>query len=305
MKTGKIALHWQMGIALILGILGGFIFSNSFYTWGNVIYGIAKIFLHAINMIVIPLVFLSTVLGISTMKASKSMGRIAAKSFLYFIITAILAAFVGILVTNILRPGYGAHNSYIKATQILSDAKKSGATTLMDKIVDIVPNNIFEAFSSGDILPIIFFSILLGYFVTKIQEKRQNTVNDLLESLNEIIMRLTNFIISFAPIGVFSIVIVLVGKQAHNMEALKNCLMNFAFFVIVVWISLVVMGGMILPLLVGLVAHIPAHAQKSVDEPSLCLSKISDRNGKDSKKFATFAAWQTIHPHPSMSPWQV
>ena len=54
-----------------------------------------------------------------------------------------------------------------------------------------------------------------------------------------------------------------------------------------------------------LVDDIRAHAQKSVDEPSLCLSKISDRNGKDSKKFATFAAWQTIHPHPSMSPWQV
>lgn len=256
MKAIKLALHWQMGIALILGATLGFIFCDSYSAWGNVINGIGDIFLHAINMIVIPLVFLSTVLGISTMTDSKSMGRIAVKTFLYFIVTAVLAAVVGVIVTDVLRPGYGTHKAEVDAGGILETAQATESSTLMDKIVDIVPSNIFEAFSSGNILPIIFFSLLLGYFITKIHANRQAIINNVFESLNDAIMALTNFIIRFAPLGIFAIVMALVGKQASDIGALKECFRNFAFFVIVVWISLIVMGGIVLPIMVGLMAKV-------------------------------------------------
>ena len=256
MKAIKLALHWQMGIALILGATLGFIFCDSYSVWGNVINGIGNIFLHAINMIVIPLVFLSTVLGISTMTDSKSMGRIAVKTFLYFIVTAVLAAVVGVIVTDVLRPGYGTHKTEVDAGKIMKTVESTESSTLMDKIVDIVPSNIFEAFSSGNILPIIFFSLLLGYFITKIHSNRQATINNIFESFNDAIMALTNFIIRFAPIGIFAIVMVLVGKQASDIGALKECFRNFAFFVIVVWISLIVMGGIVLPIMVGLMAKV-------------------------------------------------
>ena len=245
-----------MGIALILGATLGFIFCDSYSAWGNVINGIGDIFLHAINMIVIPLVFLSTVLGISTMTDSKSMGRIAVKTFLYFIVTAVLAAVVGVIVTDVLRPGYGTHKTEVDAGEIMKTVESAESSTLMDKIVDIVPSNIFEAFSSGNILPIIFFSLLLGYFITKIHANRQATINNVFESFNEAIMVLTNFIIRFAPVGIFAIVMVLVGKQASDIGALKECFRNFAFFVIVVWISLIVMGGIVLPIMVGLMAKV-------------------------------------------------
>lgn len=256
MRTIKLALHWQMGIALILGATLGFIFCDSYSAWGNVINGIGDIFLHAINMIVIPLVFLSTVLGISTMTDSKSMGRIAVKTFLYFIVTAVLAAVVGVIVTDVLRPGYGTHKTEVDAGEIMKTVESAESSTLMDKIVDIVPSNIFEAFSSGNILPIIFFSLLLGYFITKIHANRQATINNVFESFNEAIMALTNFIIRFAPVGIFAIVMALVGKQASDIGALKECFRNFAFFVIVVWISLIVMGGIVLPIMVGLMAKV-------------------------------------------------
>ena len=256
MRAIKLALHWQMGIALILGATLGFIFYDSYSAWGNVINGIGDIFLHAINMIVIPLVFLSTVLGISTMTDSKSMGRIAVKTFLYFIVTAVLAAVVGVIVTDVLRPGYGTHKTEVDAGEIMKTVESTESSTLMDKIVDIVPSNIFEAFSSGNILPIIFFSLLLGYFITKIHSNRQATINNIFESFNDAIMALTNFIIRFAPIGIFAIVMVLVGKQASDIGALKECFRNFAFFVIVVWISLIVMGGIVLPIMVGLMAKV-------------------------------------------------
>ena len=256
MRAIKLALHWQMGIALILGATLGFIFCDSYSAWGNVINGIGDIFLHAINMIVIPLVFLSTVLGISTMTDSKSMGRIAVKTFLYFIVTAVLAAVVGVIVTDVLRPGYGTHKTEVDAGEIMKTVESAESSTLMDKIVDIVPSNIFEAFSSGNILPIIFFSLLLGYFITKIHANRQASINNVFESFNDAIMALTNFIIRFAPIGIFAIVMVLVGKQASDIGALKECFRNFAFFVIVVWISLIVMGGIVLPIMVGLMAKV-------------------------------------------------
>lgn len=256
MKAIKLALHWQMGIALILGATLGFIFCDSYSVWGNVINGIGDIFLHAINMIVIPLVFLSTVLGISTMTDSKSMGRIAVKTFLYFIVTAVLAALVGVIVTDVLRPGYGTHKTEVDAGEIMKTVESTESSTLMDKIVDIVPSNIFEAFSSGNILPIIFFSLLLGYFITKIHANRQATINNVFESFNDAIMALTNFIIRFAPLGIFAIVMVLVGNQASDIDALKECFRNFAFFVIVVWISLIVMGGIVLPIMVGLMAKV-------------------------------------------------
>ena len=256
MKAIKLALHWQMGIALILGATLGIIFCDSYSAWGNVINGIGDIFLHAINMIVIPLVFLSTVLGISTMTDSKSMGRIAVKTFLYFIVTAVLAAVVGVIVADVLRPGYGTRKAEVDAGGILETAQATESSTLMDKVVDIVPSNLFEAFSSGNILPIIFFSLLLGYFITKIHANRQATINNVFESFNDAIMALTNFIIRFAPIGIFAIVMVLVGKQASDIGALKECFRNFAFFVIVVWISLIVMGGIVLPIMVGLMAKV-------------------------------------------------
>ena len=256
MKRIKLALHWQMAIALILGVTCGFIFCDSYDIWSNAVDGIKQIFLNAINMIVIPLVFLSTILGISTMTDSKSMGRIAAKTFLYFVVTAILAAVVGVLVTDVLRPGYITYQTTVDAEEVLSAIQDVASLTLMDRIVSIVPSNIFEMFCSGNILSIIFVSLLLGFFITKIESTHQNTINHLFESFNDVIMSLTNFIIRFAPLGIFAIVMVLIGEQASDVVALKECFKSFAFFVIVVWISLIVMGGIVLPIFVGLVAKV-------------------------------------------------
>ena len=254
MRSIKLALHWQMAIALILGAICGFMFSDSFIVWNSFIDAIGDIFLRAINMIVIPLVFLSTILGISTMSDSRSMGRIAVKTFAYFVVTALIAAVVGVLITDALRPGYSTH--MIELGEVVDFSQNMEVETMMDKLVNIVPDNIFAAFSSGNILQVILLSILLGCFITRLKADRQNTINNLFESFNEVIMALTDFIIRLAPIGIFAIVMVLVGKQANDMEAMKECLKGIAFFVIVVWISLIVIGGIALPMMVALVAKV-------------------------------------------------
>lgn len=255
MKKKKLALHWQMLIALALGVLCGRLFSGSYQVWGNFVGGIGKLFLNAINMIVIPLVFMSTMLSVSNISDTKSMGRVAWKSFLYFIVTSIVAATIGVLLTDVLRPGKGVNCLDVECEEVLSQAEQIESATFMDRLVEIVPANIFEAFSSGRILPIIFFALLMGVFVTKLQDEQRNKLNGLFESLNEVIMLLTNFIIKFAPLGVFAIVMGLVGAKSSS-DVLGAYFVRFLYFVLVVWMSLIVMGGGVLPLVVGLVAKV-------------------------------------------------
>lgn len=251
MRQAKLALHWQMGIALVLGLAGGWLLGGCYSVWGNVVDGIGKLFLHAINMIVIPLVFLSTLLGISTMSNTKSMGRVALKTFLYFIITAVVAAIIGVLVTDALRPGYGIHCATDAPGEVASVTENAESVSLMERIVSIIPNNVFQVLASGDILPIIFFSLMLGLFITKIKDERQHTVNNFFEALLDAIMKMTAFIIKLAPMGVFAIVMSMVGRMAGNADEMKNNFISFAFFILVVWTALILMGGVVLPIMVA------------------------------------------------------
>lgn len=255
MKSIKLALHWQMIIALLLGATGGLTLGAYYHIWGEIINGISNLFLNAINMIVIPLVFLSTLLGISKMSNSKAMGRIAAKTFLYFFITAFVAAIIAIMVTGVLRPGYGACCSYINADKLLDEADKVASGSFMAKIVAMIPSNVCSAFANGEILSIIFFSLIFGFFITKISENKRDIVNGLFDSFHDIIMEMTNFIIRFAPIGVWAIVMNLVGKMSGDVDSLARSALSFALFILVLWLSLIVMGGIILPIMVGVFAN--------------------------------------------------
>lgn len=264
MKKLKLALHWQMLIALAVGVLCGWVFNGSYQHWGNVIGGVGKIFLNAINMIVIPLVFLSTLLSISNISDTRSMGRVAWKSFLYFVVTALLAATIGVVMTDLIRPGFGVKCPEVMETEeVLDDAAQMETTTFMDMLVEIVPSNVFEAFSSGHILPIIFFAILLGLFITKIEVNKKEMLNRLFDSLNDAVMLMTKFIIRFAPLGVFAIVMGLVGGNSDS-EVLKKCVQRFVWFVGSVWVSLIVMGGIALPVIVWLAKVVPTKHMKQV-----------------------------------------
>lgn len=265
MKKLKLALHWQMLIALALGVLCGWVFNGSYQHWGNIIGGVGNLFLNAINMIVIPLVFISTLLSVSSISDTRSMGRVAWKSFLYFVVTALLAAAIGVWMTDLLRPGRDVKCLDVMDTQeILDKAKQMETTTFMDKLVEIVPSNIFEAFTSQEhILSIIFFALLLGYFITKLDEKKKDTLNHIFGSFNDAIILMTKFIIRFAPLGIFAIVMGLVGRNS-DWEMLKKCVMRFVLFVGVVWISLIIMGGIVLPLIVRVAKVAPIKHIKQI-----------------------------------------
>ncbi len=243
-----LALHWQILIGIGLGVVAGILLCKiaPYESWSVYIKWAGDIFLRALRMIVIPLVFTSIALGVAGMGDSASLGRIAGKTILYYIVTTAIAATIGLTLVNLVKPGVGANlNLAEKVTSV-----GSGEISFIDQIVSIVPSNIFESMAKGDLLPIIFFAVVFGFFMNKVAEQHTNTLKGLFTAVYEVIMKITMFIIRLAPIGVFAIVANVVGQQAGNPQALLSMAGSLGVFVLVVWGGLLLQGGVVLPLLV-------------------------------------------------------
>ncbi len=247
-KKKGLALHWQILIGIGLGIAVGILLCRitPYENWSPYIKWAGDIFLRGLRMIVIPLVFTSIALGVAGMGNSAALGRIAGKTILYYIVTTAIAAAVGLTLVNLVKPGVGANlNLAEKVTSI-----GTGEVSFIDQIVAIVPSNIFESMAKGDLLPIIFFAILFGLFMNKVDKKHTGTLSDLFTAIYEVIMKITFFLIRLAPVGVFSIVANVVGKQANDPQALINMAGSLGVFVLVVWGGLLIQGAVVLPTLV-------------------------------------------------------
>ena len=247
-KKKGLALHWQILIGIGLGVVAGILLCKiaPYDQWSPYVKWAGDIFLRGLRMIVIPLVFTSIALGVAGMGNSAALGRIAGKTLLYYVCTTAIAAAIGLTLVNIVKPGVGANlNLAEKVTSV-----GNGEMSFIDEIVSIVPSNIFESMAKGDLLPIIFFAVIFGFFMNKVDEKHTATLTNLFTAIYEVIMKITFFLIRLAPIGVFSIVANVVGKQADNPQALLSMAGSLGVFVLVVWGGLLIQGGIVLPTLV-------------------------------------------------------
>ena len=255
-KKKGIALHWKILIGIGLGIIAGILLNKiaPYEVWSKYIKWAGEIFLRGLRMIVIPLVFTSIALGVAGMGNSAALGRIAGKTIAYYIITTAIAATIGLLLVNLIKPGVGASLNLSESVSAVGAA--SGEVSFIDQIIAIVPSNIFEAMAKGDLLPVIFFAIIFGFFMNKVDEKYSGTLNTLFTSIYEVIMKITFFIITLAPYGVFAIVTNVVGKQAGDTQALLSMAGSLGIFVLVVWAGLIIQGGIVLPTLVRVLGKV-------------------------------------------------
>ena len=247
-KKKRLALHWQILIGIGLGIAAGILLCKiaPYEQWSPYVKWAGDIFLRALQMIVIPLVFTSIALGVAGMGNSAALGRIAGKTILYYIVTTAIAAAIGLTLVNIVKPGVGANLNLAEKVSSIGNGKMS----FIDEIVSIVPSNIFESMAKGDLLPIIFFAVVFGFFMNMVDKKHTETLSGLFTAIYEVIMKITFFIIRLAPFGVFSIVANTVGKQANDPQALLSMAGSLGVFVLVVWSGLIIQGAIVLPLLV-------------------------------------------------------
>jgi Na+/H+-dicarboxylate symporter len=232
LRRFKLALHWQILTGILLGILFGILFPEYIhYTkWAG------DLFLRGLKMVVIPLVFSALIMGVCSVGKAADLGRIAGKTFAWYVVTTLLASTLGLLLVNFFRPGEKVD---LRLQETVTDIAATG-NSFMDQIVAIVPDNIVQAMAEGQMLPVIFFAILFGFFINVSTEKTQTLLTDVFNGIYEVMIGITFLVIRFAPIGLFGVASYMVGAQAGDPKALGVMFGSLGIY------SAIIAGGCVL-----------------------------------------------------------
>lgn len=207
-KKRKIGLTTRIFAALIVGaIIGGLLYVLPDHSFKNdilingVFYVIGNGFIRLMQMLVVPLVFVSIVCGSSAIGDSKTLGKVGVKSILFYLFTTAIAVSVAILVANLINPGIGV------TMQEMTETTTSNveSVSFVDTLLNIIPTNPLGSLSEGTMLQIIFFAMLLGVILAKLGD-RVETVSNLFNQFNAIMMEMTSIVMLVAPIGVFCLI---------------------------------------------------------------------------------------------------
>ncbi len=205
---------WTVFIAILLAIAFGSWVGKEGGVFGFTFYGIVDIlgtlFLNALTLVVVPLVSSSIISGISRIGNEGAFGRLGGKMFSFYIGTSLLAILIGLFFVNLFNPG-SYYMGPIEAqqeqlTHLQQQLSHNSAETFINVILQIVPSNIFSAFSQGQMLGLIFFSILFGYAISKIDGQHRTTLNSFFQGVFQSMIQVTHLIMKFLPLGVFCLV---------------------------------------------------------------------------------------------------
>lgn len=233
MKRIRLQLSTQIFIGMAIGAILGFIFTHGVSGTFSKIYsdsligGIfktifsdgllsiadfcAQLFLRMLKMIIAPLIITSIVSGITGVGKGKNLGRLGIKTLLYYVSTSLCAILTGLIVVNLIQPGVGAEIGLQEVPTNFSVPGGGVAGFLMDFMKRLIPINPFQAIVNGNMLQIIFFSLLFGIFITRLKNDKYRTLlTDFFQAAFEAMMKLTHFVIMLAPIGICGIVTKLV-----------------------------------------------------------------------------------------------
>lgn len=221
MKTQKISLAWQILIALVLGIALGAVLHEQQESrqWliSNILSPAGDIFIRLIKMIVVPIVIATLIVGIAGVGDAKKLGRIGFKTILYFEIITTVAIILGITLANVFQPGHGIDMSTLTAVDISQYQKtteqvQSGSHSLVGTVLSLIPPNIFAAMAHGEMLPIIFFSVLFGLGLSSLPKDHREPLLNVFRGVSETMFKVTHMIMRYAPVGVFALISVTVAN---------------------------------------------------------------------------------------------
>ena len=234
-KQYRLSLGWQIMIGLGLGIILGVVF------YGNQVaittmQNIGTMFISLIQMIVLPIVVSCLTVGIASIGDIKKLGRVGLKTLIYFELMTTVAIALGMIVANVLHPGtmidiHSLHSSDI--SQYMATAKAAKHSGIWETLMGIIPTNIFSSLSNGDMMPVIFFSVFFGLGIAAIGEKGKILI-DVLQSVSEVMFKVTNWVMHVAPIGVCA----LIGVALAEMGI--SALIPLGYFVIITYATMIV-----------------------------------------------------------------
>lgn len=249
-------------IALLLGIVTGVVFP----AFAVKLSPLAMMFLNMVKMIIAPLLFATLVIGISGHGDIKSLGKIGIKTIVYFEVVTIFALVIGLGIGHFTQLGAGlSHNinvssNYMDAVTAMGQGAHSAS--LRQLIVDIFPSSVIKAMADGNLLQIVVFSLFFALAICAVGQKAK-PILDVLNSLSEVMFKFTEYVMYFAPIGVFAAIASTIGSSGIGI--LKNyvkivCSLYFALFVFIVFIVFLVCKIVKVPVL-GLI--------KTLKDPAL------------------------------------
>ena len=233
----NLALHWKILIGMALGVVFGLIMAN--FDFGkdfisNWIKPFGTIFINSLKLIAIPLILASLIKGISDLKDITKLSKMGGATIPIYMITTLIAVSIGLIVVNVIKPGESISdetrieliNAYESDADqkraVAEDTKNSGP---LQALIDVVPSNIVSAASDNkNMLQVIFFSILFGIAMILIPEKKSRPIKDFFDSFNEVILKIIDLIMSFAPYGVFALLATLI-VEAPKWDLLKSLLL--------------------------------------------------------------------------------
>jgi len=262
----RLALHWQILIALVLAVGAGLATGTEGTVLGVRAYAVYEffgtLFLNGLKMIIVPLVVSSIVIGVAGIGGSHGIGRLGAKTLAFYIASSFLAIVTGLLLVNLVAPGVVepelARNLLASAgaaaEQDLSHLQDRELSDLTGVFISMVPPNIVAAAADGQLLGLIFFSLLYGFFLTRVDDTYAEVQYNFWQGVLNIMMQVTLFIMKFAPLGVFC----LVAKVVAGLEAqqIADFALTLGKFVLTVVAALAFHALVTLPLALRLLARV-------------------------------------------------
>ena len=222
----RVPLYRHLYAQVVAAIIAGILIGHFYPELGTALKPLGDAFIKLVKMIIAPVIFLTVATGIAGMSDLKKVGRVAGKAMLYFLTFSTLALAVGLIVANVVRPGAGMHinPATLDAGAVASYASKAHESTITGFLMNIIPETIVGAFAQGDILQVLFFSVLFGISLGMVGE-RAKPVTDFLQALTAPIFQLVGILMKAAPIGAFGAMAFTIGRYGIGSIA------NLAFLI--------------------------------------------------------------------------
>ncbi|MDT8385922.1 MAG: dicarboxylate/amino acid:cation symporter [Thiogranum sp.] len=275
----KLKLHWQILIALIVAVVAGRLSGTEGTVLGVQAYAvydfIGTLFLNALKMIIVPLIMSSIITGMAGIGSSGNLGRLGGKTLFFYLASSLAAILVGLLLVNLLNPGIidgrpagevlGLNQDAV--AEVAEKVQGHSASDLTGIFTSMLPPNIVMAAAEGQMLGIISFSLMFGYFMTRIKRDNGILLGNFWQGVYDVMMQITLLIMKFAPLGVFG----LVAKTVAGLDAqqLNELVVSLGTFTLSVLLALAFHVLVTLPLLLKFVAGVSPLAHYRAMLPAL------------------------------------
>ena len=262
----RLALHWQVLIALGLAVVAGLLsgpdagfFGIRFYDIFNFI---GTLFMNALKMIIVPLIMSSIITGISGLGATRGLARLGGKTLAFYFTTTFCAILIGLFMVNLLTPGLvegepGREIFGLDETGLAEASEKIAgrdAGSIAEVFLRLVPANIVSAAANGQMLGLIFFSLLFGYFMGRLPPTQSAAQQQFWQGVMDIMMRITEWVMRFAPLGVFALVAKVIAGLEH--DGILDLAQALGVFFLTVVLALLLHFALVLPALLRFIARV-------------------------------------------------